>query len=310
MAVRIGLGLADFPFSSPKAFWRWIALCEEGGIDSLWQTDRLSGPTPFLECLSVMAALAGATRKMKFGMNVLALGFREPLVVAKACATIDYLSEGRLLPAFGVGSPKSGDWEAAGVVNQRQGARTDEALEIITRLWAGETVDFTGRFFSCKGARIAPLPVQQPMPLWLGGSSPAAIRRTARFGYGWQAGLDAMDDTARVVAEIKAAALAVGREMDPEHFSAGFFYRFGSPEEPMVEARRETFRKLAPDRDPNQGVVVGDAADIIQRVADFQAAGITKFILRPLGAGDDDLYGQTQRLIDEVIPVVHGKVRA
>src|ERR1700744_4486708 len=101
MAVRIGLGLGDFPFSSGAAFWRWVALCEDGGVDSLWQSDRLVSPEPFLECMSVMAALAGATTRIKFVMSVLALGLREPLIVATECATIDYLSGGRLLPAFG-----------------------------------------------------------------------------------------------------------------------------------------------------------------------------------------------------------------
>ena len=100
MRSRIGLGLANFPFASGKAFWRWVRLCEDGGVDSLWQSDRLVGPEPHMECMSVMAALAGATERLKFGMNVLALGFREPLIVATQCATIDYLSGGRLLRAF------------------------------------------------------------------------------------------------------------------------------------------------------------------------------------------------------------------
>src|SRR5258707_661901 len=105
MAVRIGLGLGDFPFSDAKAFWRWVRLCEDGGVDSLWQSDRLVSAQPFLDCMSVMAALAGATERLKFGMNVLALGYREPLLVAKECARIDFLSHGRLLPAFGLRPP-------------------------------------------------------------------------------------------------------------------------------------------------------------------------------------------------------------
>ncbi len=307
MPVRIGLGLADFPFSSSPAFWRWIALCEEGGVDSLWQTDRLTGPQPYLDCMSLMAALAGATRRMKFGMNVLALGLREPVGVAKACATIDFLSEGRLLPAFGIGSLRSPDWAATGISKAGQGARADEALEIMIRLWAGETVDFDGAHFTCREARIAPLPRQQPLPIWLGGSSPAAIRRTGRFATGWQAGAEAGPELARLVAEIRLAAAAAGREIDPEHFSASFFFRFGGPDEVVVEARRAAYRRQFPDRDPDQLIVAGDASLIIQRVADLRACGVTKFILRPLGQGDEDLYAQTRRLLEEVIPVVHGK---
>lgn len=310
MAVRIGLGLADFPFSGPQAFWRWVRLCEEGGIDSLWQTDRMVAPVPFLECMSTMAALAGATEKLKFGMNVIALGFREPLVIAKECATIDYLSNGRLLPAFGIGNLNSQDWGAMGIKTEGQGKRTDESLEIIERLWRGESVTFDGDYFHYKDATILPLPVQQPLPLWLGGSSQAAIRRTARFGTGWQAGLESPEEVAPVVAAIKQAAAEAGREMDPEHFSAGFFFRFGPPDDPVGEARRAMYRKMFPKRNLDKTIVVGDAAEMVRRVREYETAGIAKFILRPIGDGDEDLYEQTRRLIETVIPEVHGRAVA
>ena len=100
MTVSAGIGIANFVFDDVKGFWRWVALCDEGGVDSIWQSDRLMGSEENLECMSVMAALAGATRRIKFGMNVASLGLRDPVITAKACATIDVLSEGRLLPAF------------------------------------------------------------------------------------------------------------------------------------------------------------------------------------------------------------------
>jgi hypothetical protein len=104
MNVRIGLGMATQPFSGPEALFRWVDLCEEGEIDSLWQTDRLISRQPYLEAMTTMAALAGATRRLRFGMNAVVVSLRDPLVLAKQCATIDYLSGGRLLPVFGVGS--------------------------------------------------------------------------------------------------------------------------------------------------------------------------------------------------------------
>lgn len=302
MPVRAGLGLAEFPFSDAAAFWKWIDLCDAGGVDSLWQSDRLTGPQPFLEAMSVMAALAGRTRRMKFGMNVLSIGFREPLVIAKACATIDFLSNGRMLPAFGIGNLNSPDWTATGLPKEGQGGRTDEALDIIAALWRGETVDTDGKWFRYKAASIAPLPVQKPLPLWIGGSSPAAIRRTGRIGTGWSAGLESPAQVAPVVAAIKAAAIACGREMDPEHFGAGFFYRFGPGDDPQVAARRAGLQKAYPTRDLSDIIVTGGAAEILQRVADYHAAGITKFILRPLGRGDEDIYDQTRRLIETVLP--------
>jgi probable F420-dependent oxidoreductase len=305
MAVRIGLGLADFPFSNAKAFWRWVDLCEDGGVDSLWQSDRLVAPTPFLDCMSVMAALAGGTERLKFGMNVLAMGFREPLLVARECATIDFLSDGRLLPAFGVGVLTSPDWDAMGRRPEGQAGRIDAALDIMARLWRGETVDADGPHFQLKGASVRPLPVQQPLPLWIGGSGPAAIRRTARIGTGWLAGLQSAAEVGRTVAQIKAAALEAGRAIDPDHFGAGFSYRFGERDDPIVEQRKAAYRRAFPTRDPEALIVAGGAADIIRRMLDYEAAGITKFVLRPIGEGDEDLFDQTRRLVEEVIPAVH-----
>jgi probable F420-dependent oxidoreductase len=305
MGVRVGLGLADFPFSSATAFWRWVGICEDGGVDSIWQSDRLIAAQPFLDCMSVMAALAGATERLKFGMNVLALGFREPLLVARECATIDFLSGGRLLPAFGIGALTSPDWAAMGRAPQGQGARVDEALDIIARLWRGETVNAEGPHFQIQGARLALLPIQQPPPLWIGGAGPAAIRRTARIGTGWLAGLQGPAQVARTVEAIRAAAREAGRAIDPEHFGAGFSYRFGAKDDPAAERRRAAFRKAFPTSDPDDLIVVGDATDIMRRLRQYQAAGATKFVLRPIGDDDRDLFDQTQRLIEDVIQPIH-----
>jgi alkanesulfonate monooxygenase SsuD/methylene tetrahydromethanopterin reductase-like flavin-dependent oxidoreductase (luciferase family) len=193
--ISIGLGLADNPFSAPDAFWRWVDVCEAAGIDSIWQSDRLIGRQPFLETLTTMAALAGRTRRLKFGMNVLSLAQRDPLLVAKQCATIDYLSNGRLLPAFGIGSDAGPEWAALGIDPKTRGARMDEALEIVSRLWRSDSVDFEGAHFRLKDASIAPRPVNGEIPLWIGGSSKAAVRRTARFGTGWQGGIDTPETT-------------------------------------------------------------------------------------------------------------------
>ena len=205
LSIAVGLGLNAFPFSGASAFWRWVDLCEEGGVDSLWQTDRLVSEEPFLEVMSVMAALAGRTERIKFGMNVASVGLRDPLLLAKQCATIDVLSDGRLLPAFGIGAIRAPDWAATGTETAGRGRRTDEGLEIIARLWTEDSVDFEGEFYRYRGATIMPKPVQRELPLWLGGSSKAAIRRTARIGTGWIAGLETPEQVAPTIAGIKTA---------------------------------------------------------------------------------------------------------
>jgi probable F420-dependent oxidoreductase len=291
MATRIGLGLIDWPFATADGYWRWVDLCEEAGADSLWQSDRLVGVTT-LECMSAMAALAGRTRRLKFGMSVLSLAFREPLVVAKACATIDFLSNGRLLPAFGLGALTSPDWAATGRDPQGRGAALDEALEFIARLWRGETVDFDGQFVKARGARISPLPVQAELPMWLGGVSPAAIRRTARYGTGWLAGIEGPEEAAVAVAGIKAALAETGRTIDPDHYGGGFFFRFAEPGEAAPELPRRVAAKA----------VVGDAEAILAGIRAFEAGGMTKLVLRPLARGDEDILVQTRRLLEEVAP--------
>ena len=303
MSIAVGLGLNAFPFSGARAFWRWVDLCEEGGVDSLWQTDRLVSDEPFLEVMSVMAALAGRTERIKFGMNVASVGLRDPLLLAKQCATIDVLSEGRLLPAFGIGAIRAADWAATGTETAGRGRRTDEGLELIARLWVEDSVDFEGEFYRYTGARIEPKPVQKALPLWLGGSSKPAIRRTARFGTGWIAGLETPAQVAPAIAGIKEALKETGRRIDGDHYGASFHFRFGGWDEPLMQRMAETYAARF-QRDPRGGIVAGDAEDIMQRIEEFVAAGVSKFVAWPIGSDDDDVLDQTRRLIAEVQPAV------
>jgi probable F420-dependent oxidoreductase len=301
--VAVGVGLMEFPFSGAAAYWRWVDLCEAGGVDSIWQTDRLVSPVPFLECMSVMAALAGRTRRIKFGVNVLSLAMRDAVLVARQCATIDYLSEGRLLPAFGIGSPLGPEWKTLNLDTKTRGRKTDEGLEVIRRLWSEDAVDFAGVHYHLSGASIAPKPVQPDLPMWIGGSSEAAIRRTARFGTGWQAGPETPDQAQATIAAIRAAAVAEGRTIDDDHYGAGIPFRFGRADDPGLAPLYDAYRKRT-GRDPADYFAVGNAAAIVERIARYVAAGVSKFILRPAAKGDDDVLAQTRRLIEEVLPAV------
>src|SRR5690348_12467096 len=294
--VAVGTGIMEFPFSDAAAYWRWVDLCEAGGIDSIWQTDRLVSPTPFLECLSAMAALAGRTRRIKFGVNVLSLAMRDAVLVARQCATIDFLSNGRLLPAFGIGSPLGPEWKALDLDTKTRGRKTDEGLEVIRLLWSQDKVDFDGVHYKLTGASIAPKPVQSDLPMWIGGSSEAAIRRTARVGTGWQAGPETPAQAAVVVAAIRKAAAEEGRRIDDDHYGAGIPFRFGRPDEPGLGALFEAYRKRT-GRDPLDYFAIGDGDAIVAKIAEYVAAGVSKFILRPAAKGDDDVMAQTRRLI-------------
>jgi len=301
--ISVGLGVMGFPFSGAEAYWRWVDLAEAAGVDSIWQTDRLISSEPFLESMTSLAALAGRTRRLKFGMNVLSLAQRDPVLVAKQCATVDMLSGGRLLPAFGVGSDRSPEWTAMHLDPKVRGAKTDEALEIIRRLWTEDKVDFSGKHYQLTGATISPKPAQPDLPIWIGGSSPAAIRRTARFGTGWQGGAETPEVTAQVISAIKAALADTGRMIDEDHYGAGFPFWFGSPDDPGVAKTLAAYRALGMP-DPLSYFAIGDIDAVIARIAAYIDAGISKFILRPMGANDAEIISQTERLIAEVIPEV------
>jgi probable F420-dependent oxidoreductase len=302
-SIAIGVGLMEFPFSSTDGFWRWVDLCEAGGVDSIWQTDRIVSRQPILECMTALAAIAGRTRRIKFGVNVISLALRDPVLLAKQCATIDVLSQGRLLPGFGIGSPQGPEWQTLHIDTATRGRRTDEALEIIHRLWSEDSVDFEGRHNHLTGASISPKPVQADLPRWIGGSSAAAVRRTARYGTGWQAGAETPADVGRVITEIKAALVEAGRTIDEDHYGAAFAYHFGRIDDPGVAQVMEAYRKRT-GRDPERHFAIGDAGLMLSRIAEYVEAGASKFILRPAARGDESMLDQTRRLIEQVLPMV------
>jgi len=293
--VRAGLGLAAFPFDDARDLFAFAERCERLGVDSLWQTDRLHGSAGQLEALATMATLAGCTERIKFGMNAVVASLRDPLVLAKQCATIDFLSRGRLLPVFGVGVEVDPVWKATGREPAERGRRADEALEIAQRLWRGEEVHFEGRFHRYAGARIAPLPVQQPLPCWIGGSSSKAIRRTARLGTGWLAGLAPPDEVARVIAAIQAELVRSGRTIDPDHYGATVPCRIGAPDPALAERFGRARGGFVP---------MGAPAEIVARAREYLAAGATKLVLIPLARGTRDFLDQAERLAGEVLPAI------
>ena len=301
MSIRAGIGLSTYPFSSTDGFWKWIQMCEEGDVDSVWQTDTLVSKDPMLECMTTMAAIAGATKKLKFGMNVASVALRDPLVLAKQCATIDVLSNGRILPAFGIGSTHSADWRTTGRPTKRRGKRTDEGLEIISRLWRGETVKMDGEFFQYDGVRISPLPVQKELPLWIGGSSDAAIRRTVKYGTGWQASFENPAQAGVTVQAIKQGMIDAGRDFEDDHFGTGINFRFGKWDDDVVVRTAERYERVG-GRNARESFAVGGAEDVVAKVRAFAEAGLPKIILRPMASDDVDTIHQTRLMIDEIQP--------
>jgi probable F420-dependent oxidoreductase len=306
MSVRVGLSYAGFPFSEPAAFWRWVDACEDSAIDSLWLSDRIVGPQQNVEVVAGLAMMAGRTRRLKFGSNVIVLPTRDPVMLAKQTATIDYLSDGRFLPMFGVGADTAPEFTPMGVNLRARGTRANEMLALMSRLWTEDDVSFEGKQLHYEHLTINPKPKQSPFPVWIGGNSEAAIERTARYGYGWLAGGSSLpSQVAPIIEAIRARSAELGRPVDEDHYGVGFSFRYGSWDDAVVQRSLQGLRARAGDADPRAFLAVGDSDAIIARIEAFHAAGISKFVLRPLAESEDDLIEQSQRLSREVVPYVN-----
>jgi len=303
MAVRIGigLGLGGFPFASIGEFRAWLDRVEDSRIDSVWQSDRVVSRDPALEPIALLSVVAGATRRLKLGTNAIVLPFHDPIAFARQCATLDWLSEGRLLPTVAVGRDDAPEWVATGRSPKGRGEWVDEALEVMTRLWSTDVANFEGRHHRLCDASISPRPKQSPLPLWIGGSSPGAIRRTARFGHGWLAPLASADEAAATVAAIRAECARIGRAIPDDHYGATFLFRLG----PDAERFPSPFARI-PDpamrRRFESVLAVGDAERVLERIRAFRAGGITKFIAIPLARDAAEMIEQSRLLDAEILP--------
>jgi alkanesulfonate monooxygenase SsuD/methylene tetrahydromethanopterin reductase-like flavin-dependent oxidoreductase (luciferase family) len=176
--VRIGYGLGTRASSDPDRFAALVTGLEGRRFDSLWLSERITGDCP--DPIVGLAVAAGLTKRMKLGFSVLVVPGRNPMVLAKELATLDRLSRGRLLPAFGLGAPDPGEHQAFGVERKARAGIFDEVVPLLRRFWAGEVVDHEGDAFRYEGAVVRPRPAQDPMDVWLGGIAPSELRRCGR----------------------------------------------------------------------------------------------------------------------------------
>ena len=274
MKIRIGFGLGTAGWVADERFATFVTDLERLGFDSLWLSERLAGPT--LDPVVGLSFAAGLTRKLKLGTSVLVLPGRNPVVLAKELASLDRVSGGRLLPAFGLGVADPAEQQAFGVERRERAAWFDEALPLIRRLWSEHAVDHSGPRFSFQGLGIGPRPIQTPIDVWLGGLAPSELRRVGRLGDGWLPSLVTPADAAAGREVIEATAAECGRAMDPEHFGAIVVY--AHDEIPPAVASAIAARR--PGLDPAALIPRGlpAARATLER---FVEAGVSKFVVRP-----------------------------
>lgn len=261
MKVRIGVSLGTDGRTDPVGLVEAVTAMEELGFDSLWLAERATTETP--DPVAGLAFAAARTRRLKLGTGVLVLPGRNPAVVAKQLATLDRLSDGRLLVAFGLGLPEPAERAAFPTPPGGRAQAFEEGFASVRR-WLEDGV--------------RPAPVQQPLDLWTGGSVPAAAARAGRLADGWLTSLLTPDEARRGRETAEAAAGEAGRRIDPEHFGLTLAYADDGAGIPPLLAAAVARRR--PGLDPATVIPRGlrEAAELIGR---YLEAGFSKFVVRP-----------------------------
>jgi probable F420-dependent oxidoreductase len=208
--LPFGIAVPNYgPLASAENLVRLARRGEELGAESIWVADHLVAPCDvltnypydprpepkpgmgvieeFYEPLVTLAYIAGATPRIRLGVSVFVMPYRNPIVTAKMIATLDAMSGGRVLFGVGVGWLRE-EFAALALDPALRGPMTDEYLEVCRRLWRDEISAFEGKHYRLPPVRTRPKPVQTPWPpIWVGGNSEAAIDRAARLGDGWHA---------------------------------------------------------------------------------------------------------------------------
>jgi probable F420-dependent oxidoreductase len=206
---------------------------ENEGLDSLWVFERLLWPinpkTPYvatpdgslpiqyqnvLDPLETLTYLAGNTNQISLGTCLIDMLFHNPVVLARRFATLDVLSQGRVIAGLGIGWSKD-EYEVSGVPFERRGQRADEFLQMLKRIWTDEVVEFKGQFYSIPASKIGPKPVQKPHPpMLLGGFSPKTFSRIVSYADGWLpvAGFGALEQLEQTINGLREDARKANKD--------------------------------------------------------------------------------------------------
>ncbi len=307
MSIAIGYvpGAFGQGGDNPNFLRELVEVGDKYEYDSLWLSDRIVSDRFSLEPMIALSMVAAYSDRLKFGTSVLALPLRNPVVLAKQIATLDFLSQGRFFPAVGLGQEEPEEYEACGVPKEDRAQRTDEAIVLMRRLWEEESVTHEGKFFTCHDVSVTPKPFFKPSPpVWIGGRSHAAARRVGRVGDGWMVSSATpaeVHDGREVMFE---TADKYEREVEQDHVGVLMGYYISSePEKAVAKAHRYVTRHR-PDADFTEYSAVGTVEQVCELIQRYIDAGGQKFVVRPLCAGDESME-QLEIMGQEVLPQFH-----
>ena len=272
------------------------------GYDSIWLSDRIVSDRFSLEPMIALSMVAAYSDRMKFGTSVLAMPLRNPVVLAKQIATLDYLSQGRFFPAVGLGQEEPEEYEACGVSKEDRGRRTDEAIRLMRRLWEEENVTHEGTFYSCHNVSITPKPFLEPStPVWIGGRSAAAARRVGRVGDGWLVSSATPEEVGEGREIMFSTAAEHGREIEDDHVGVLLgYYAASSSDEAEAKAERYVTR-ARPGAHFTEYSALGSTEQICQSISRYIDAGAQKFVVRPLCPAEETME-QLEIMGTEILP--------
>jgi probable F420-dependent oxidoreductase len=301
--IGIGLGTARSGVASPQQLCDYAERAEDLGIDSVWLSDRITGTQ--LDITAVMALIAARTRRIKMGPAVLTLPAHHPVHVARAYATLDHLTGGcgRVIMAVGLGNDPR-QCAAVGVPAAERGARMQEGVAVLRKLWSEPRVTHHGRFYQFDNLTIEPRPARGPLDVWIGGRTDVALQRVARYGDGWFPSFITPDEFAAGMTRLAVYGHERGRTIDPRE--AGVLLLCHVTDD-RAEAEAILQAVAAAGQLPADAIAaraaVGPAAECVDRLQHFVAAGCTKFVLFPI-CPPDQLVPQIETYAREILPRV------
>ena len=299
MKLRIGYGLGTGTSLHDPSYGVVVDALERLGFDSLWLSEKVSGSAP--DPLVAMAYGAGRTTRLKFGMSVMVLPGRNPVLVAKEMATLAVMSGGRLLPAFGLGAVNPVEQQAFGVERGERAALFNESFAVMRACWSGEQVHHHGTHFDFEGVVVQPVPKR--MDVWLGGIAPSELRRVGRLADGWLPSFVLPDDAAAGRAVIEQTCAEHERSIDDDHYGVLIPYCFGPIPDPLVAA----LAKRRPDLDDPSVLVPTTWDQLAAMIKQFEDVGTTKFVVVPIvEPGDAEAWiAHLERAADALLPLEH-----
>jgi probable F420-dependent oxidoreductase len=292
--IRFGVGLgAD---TGPEQLSGIVDHLEATGVDSLWLSELVYSRAvdPFIG----MAHALSRTTNLKVGTSVAVLPGRHPVLVAKQLASLAGLAPKRVLPVFGLRSAIPAERELFVVPDGERAAIFDESLSMLRSVLAQDDVPYKGDYFALSAEGVAAVTAMRPpkpLDIWLGGSVPAAFRRIGQLGDGWLGSFVTPDEARRGREQIQQAAADAGREIEADHF--GINLAVGDGKLPshlpaVIKARR-------PDLEPAD-LFAADWPQLHDQLDAYLAAGLTKFVIRPIGNQPKDAF--VDRFVAELVP--------